>query len=78
MRKVLWYTFLIPFSVLQFVFDLALVLAAALVGVAAVIQNLLWRYEHWTYTTPKDHFSNSPFNTTLKDVFVEAFKGAGR
>lgn len=74
MKKILFYVTMIPLAVFYLVWNLMLWIPAVLIASNDVIDNLLARYEYWAFDVPYDSAINSPFNQTLKEVWVNAFE----
>ena len=68
-RKLLFYALIIPLTLVSFAFILLEIIAWHAAAACRLIENIMFRFEHWAFKIPTDLFSNSPFKRTLHDVY---------
>jgi len=75
MRKLLFYTLLLPITIIMMAYELLLWPITVILCLREVLYALGSRFEHWAYRVPKDYFFNSPYKRTLRQIFEDSWSG---
>jgi hypothetical protein len=76
MKKLLWYTTIVPLSILYIVWMILAYIPVLWMTLFDVVDVLLRRYEYWCFDVDRATFINSPYNKSLKQVWADAYEKA--